>query len=57
MLTWTIDGETKARKEWCKIYGIGVETVLYRINHKGMTVFEALTTQKEANGRPRKYAI
>ena len=52
--TWTIDGETKSRKEWCEIYNIGLETALYRINHKGMSVIQALTAPKETDGRPRK---
>ena len=52
--TWTIGDITKPRKEWCIMYGIGLETVLYRINHKGMTVYEALTSPKVTNGRPRK---
>lgn len=42
--TWTIDGETKLRKDWCKQYGIGYATVMYRIEHKNMTPKEALTT-------------
>ena len=52
--TWTIDGETKTRKAWCDIYGVGLETALYRINNKGMAIIEALTAPKEAMGRPRK---
>ena len=53
-ITWTIGEETKSRIEWCRIYGIGLETVLYRIKHKGMSVLEALTAPKETVGRPRK---
>lgn len=52
--SWTIDGVTMSRSEWCKLYGMEEMTVKYRINHKGMTVLEALTTPKEAEGRPRK---
>ena len=44
----------KPRKEWCEIYNIGLETVLYRINHKGMSVIQALTAPKATDGRPRK---
>lgn len=52
--TWTINGETKPRKEWCEQYNTSLETVNYRVNHKGMTLIDALTTPKIADGRPRK---
>ena len=52
--SWTIDGIVKERKEWCEMYGIELPTVMYRINHMGMTVKEALETRKIQNGRPRR---
>ena len=51
--TWTVDGETMEREYWCEKYDIGLPTVMYRINHKGMTVEQALKTPK-LPGRPRK---
>ena len=54
--TWTIDGETKLRKEWCKEYDVDYNMVMYRINHKNMTVKEALETPKITMGRPRSRA-
>lgn len=54
--TWTIDGETKFCRDWCKEYGISYEAAYYRINHKGMTVKEALISPKMSEGRPRKGA-
>lgn len=52
--TWTIDGVTKLRKEWCKEYGVSYNMVMYRVSHKGMNIKEALTTPKFSVGRPRK---
>lgn len=52
--TWTINGETKTRNEWCEIYGTSIEFVKYRVNHKGMSIEEALKTPKMTDGRPRK---
>lgn len=42
------------RKEWCEQYNTSLETVNYRVNHKGMTLIDALTVPKMADGRPRK---
>lgn len=52
--TWTIDGITAEREKWCLVYDIGLPTVLYRVNHMGMTIEQALKTPKIQNGRPRK---
>lgn len=52
--TWTIDGVTKTAKEWCRIYDVSYETVMYRINHKEMSVKEALSMEKMTVGRPHK---
>lgn len=52
--TWTINGMTKSRANWCEEYEIPLETVKYRVNHKGMALEEALKTPKMADGRPRK---
>lgn len=51
-LTWEIKGETKSAIEWCKQYGLSVPFALYRINKKGMTPEQALTTPKLTKGRP-----
>lgn len=51
---WEINGETKFIAEWCEEYGVSVATVLYRVKKKGMTPFEALSTQQLPGGRPRK---
>ncbi len=40
---WTINGVRKAAKEWCNIYGISVQTVMYRVKAMGMTPVEALS--------------
>lgn len=50
-ITWTIDGETKKLTEWCKEYGINKRTALYRVNVKGMTQKQALTTGKYTDRR------
>lgn len=52
--TWTIDGVTKFCKDWCKEYGLSYNMVAYRIDHKGLTPKEALTTKKFTDGRTRK---
>jgi hypothetical protein len=51
---WTIGGITKSAIEWCAEYGLSVPMVMYRVKTKGMTPYEALTTPKEAQGRPSK---
>lgn len=53
---WTIDGIEKSAREWCEEYGMSYESVMYRIKANGMTVYEALTTPKVMDGRPRKVA-
>lgn len=45
--TWVIDGEEKPVQDWCKEYGMTVQTVLYRVKTKGMSPKEALTTPKQ----------
>lgn len=39
-----IDGVTKTRSEWAREYGISIETVISRMNIRGMSAKEALTT-------------
>jgi hypothetical protein len=51
---WTIFGVTKSAIDWCSEYGLSVQMVMYRVKTKGMTPYEALTTPKEAQGRPAK---
>ena len=51
---WTIDGITKPARDWCDECGVSYESAMYRINHKGMSVREALTTPKITKGRNRK---
>lgn len=51
---WTINGYTRDAKEWCKVFGISYETVMYRVSHKGMSIYDALTTPKMTEGRPTK---
>lgn len=52
-LRFTINGTTKSAIEWCEEYGVSCPYVMYRINKMGMTPFEALTTPKKTDGRPR----
>ena len=40
----TINGVTKYVAEWCRHYGIRSTTVWGRVNHRGMTYEQALTT-------------
>lgn len=56
-VNWTINGITKPAKVWCDEYKVSYETVMYRINHKGMSAIEALTAKKMQNGRPKKRCI
>ena len=51
---WTIDGITKPARDWCNECGVSYEMAMYRINHMGMSVYEALTTPKITKGRNRK---
>lgn len=53
-VNWTINGITRPAKVWCNEYNVSYETAMYRINNKGMSVYEALTAIKMPNGRPRK---
>ena len=45
--TWVIDGVEKSIQDWCAEYGLTVQAVLYRVNNKGMSPKEALTTPKQ----------
>lgn len=38
----TIDGDTRPLSEWCRMYGIGPKTILYRLK-QGMGHAEAIT--------------
>lgn len=51
---WEIDGIVKSRKDWCEDYGMEEQTVIYRVEVKGMSPKEALTTSLSPNGRKRK---
>lgn len=44
--TWIIDGIEKPIKQWCEESEMTVQAVMYRVNVKGMTPKEALTTPK-----------
>lgn len=52
-VVWEIDGVTKSRKDWCREYGVNETTAIYRVEVKGMSPVEALTTPMSANGRKR----
>lgn len=52
--SWTIDGVTKSIEDWCIEYGLSVPMVRYRIKTIGMTPYEALTTHKITDGRPKR---
>ena len=41
---WTFEGITKSATEWCDIFGVSVQMVMYRVQVKGMNPFEALIT-------------
>lgn len=41
---WTFEGITKSAAEWCDIFGVSVQMVMYRVQVKGMNPFEALIT-------------
>jgi hypothetical protein len=53
-IVWEIDGVVKSRKDWCKEYGLDERTVIYRVNVKGMSPKDALTTSLSSKGRNRK---
>ena len=50
---WEINGVTKGIKDWCKEYGLSRQMVEYRVNVKGMSPYEALTTPLTPQGRGR----
>ena len=52
-IMWEIDGVTKSRKTWCLEYGIGENTAIYRVEVKGMSPKEALTTPLSSQGRKK----
>lgn len=53
----TINGESKTREEWCKIYNVTTANVSHRMRRKGMTVEEAITYVKpEPRGKYKKKA-
>ena len=52
--TWVIDGVEKSVEQWCEEYGMSRNAVLYRVNTKGMSPYEALTTPLSPQGRGRK---
>ena len=41
---WTFEGVTKSAVEWCAIFNVSVPMVMYRVNEKNMSPFEALIT-------------
>lgn len=41
---WTFEGVTKSASDWCEIFNVSVPMVLYRVNEKGMSPFDALIT-------------
>lgn len=41
---WTFEGITKSAIDWCDIFNVSVQMVMYRVNEKNMNPFEALTT-------------
>lgn len=53
-VVFTINGITKPAADWCAEYGISMQSVMYRVKKKSMNPFEALTTKKMADGRPKK---
>lgn len=55
-LLWTIGDETKSAIEWCEQYGVSVPFARYRVDKLGMSPYEALTTPKVRQGRPKKSA-
>ena len=50
---WEMDGVTKSRKDWCLEYGVNETTAIYRVDVKGMSPAEALTTPMSTKGRKR----
>lgn len=41
---WTFEGMTKSAEDWCELFNVSVSMVMYRVNTKKMTPFEALIT-------------
>ena len=52
-IMWEIDGITKSRKDWCMEYGVNETAAIYRVEVKGMSPVEALTTPMSTKGRKR----
>lgn len=46
---WTFEGVTKSAEDWCKIFNVSVQMIMYRINTKNMSPFEALITPVSRN--------
>lgn len=40
---WTFDGITKSAEDWCKIFNVSIQMVMYRVKVKKMKPFDALT--------------
>lgn len=43
---WEINGVSKPARDWCKEYDISYSSVMRRMRQNGMTLIEALTTEK-----------
>jgi len=54
---WTINGKTMNAAEWSRYYNLSLPYVMYRVKKKGMTPYEALTTPKFAQGRPKNSEV
>lgn len=48
--TYSIDGEDKTLRQWCREYHISVEAVQYRISKLGMSMEDAIKTPKTRKG-------
>ena len=48
---YTLNGETKTLKEWCRIFGFTESAILYRMKQKGMSFEEAITMPKHQGRR------
>lgn len=54
---WTINGVERPAREWCSQFGVSMETVTYRVKNKGMSLQEALSVPKMADGKPKKRCV
>jgi len=54
---WTINDVERPAREWCSQFGVSMETVAYRVKHKGMSIEEALIVPKMTDGRPKKRRV